>query len=135
MHTLSRIPSLFDMDLFEPRNGVTKRWLPAINVRETESEFVIEAEIPGIPPDAVDLSIVGNLLTLKGEKQRELRKDDEQGRSHVVERSYGSFVREIRLPNTVDPESARARATNGVLEISINKRDLPKKIEIAIVDT
>lgn len=133
MHSLSRIPSLFDLDLFEPVNGnITKRWMPAVNVRETESSFTVEAEIPGIPPELIDLSISGNMLTLKGEKQREVAKNDGEGRTHIVERSYGSFVRKIRLPTTADPEQVTATAANGVLTISIGKRDLPKRIDIQI---
>ena len=132
MHALSRIPSLFDMDLFETGNHVTKRWMPAVNVRETEAHYIVEAEVPGIPPEMVDLSITGNMLMLRGEKQREVTKDDDHGKTHVIERSYGSFMRKIRLPHNVDPESAKAEAANGVLTITVAKRDLPKKIDIQV---
>lgn len=132
MNSLSRLtPSLFDLPLFDlaPRADV---WLPTLDVRETDTAYEVQAEIPGIPPEAVDVTVENGLLTVSGEKSQEIRQDDGNGRVHHVERSYGKFVRKVKLPRNVDPEGVTAIAANGVLTITIPKGELPKKIKIDV---
>ena len=139
MTALSRIDKFFNDPFFaDPFAGMmrpgnmTTSWQPSIDVRETAEQLVVNVEVPGIPPDQIDASIAGNVLTVKGEKSREVRKTDEDGRDRLLERSYGSFSRRIRLPATVDPESVHAKAEHGVLTITMAKTNLPRKIDIQL---
>lgn len=125
---LSNVPRSFDESRFFS-DGLMPRSLesgwggfsPAMSVRETDTEFKITAELPGIDPGDVDVSVNGNMLTLKGEKKVEKEDKDSQGvRS---ERMYGAFQRVVSLPVKVNPEKVEAHYKNGVLWISLKKAD------------
>jgi HSP20 family protein len=110
--------------------GGARSWLPAVNVSETEEAIAVEAEVPGIDPEAVQISVSGNELTIRGEKSEEI---EEEGRTwHRVERSHGAFTRSISLPAPVDADRVEARARNGVLQILLPKREevLPRRITV-----
>jgi HSP20 family protein len=105
-------------------------WAPAVDVSETGDKVTIKAEVPGIDVKDIEISMVGDLLTIKGEKKAER---EEKGESyHLVERSYGSFSRSIRLPAAVDQERIEATYKDGVLTIACPKKEevKPKAIEI-----
>jgi HSP20 family protein len=106
-------------------------WLPSVDIFENKENLVIEAELPGMQREDVDVSIENNVLTLKGE--RKFEKKDEGDNYHRVERSYGSFTRSFTLPQTVTSEGATADFSNGVLRVTLNKREETKarKIEIS----
>jgi HSP20 family protein len=92
---------------------------PKLDVSETADAIEIHAEIPGVPDKDVELTLTGDVLTIKGEK-RDAR--DEKGRDfHVVERRYGAFARSVRLPFAADPDGAKASFENGVLTVSVPK--------------
>lgn len=103
---------------------------PALDVRETDDEIVVEIEAPGIEPGELDISVTGDTLTVKGERKSE--RDEEKGDYHVTERSHGSFVRTVKLSSLVDREKATAEHRNGVVTISLPKTEesKPKKIEV-----
>ena len=107
----------------------TTRWTPAVDVKETESDVVVRAEIPGIDPNDVEISVVGDVLTLSGEKSEE--KDEKSNYWHRVERRYGSFTRTIQLPCAVGDNTV-AKAAHGVLTVTLGKRpeDKSRRIEI-----
>jgi HSP20 family protein len=107
-------------------------WAPDIDVSETEGEFIIRGELPGIDPGELDISLAGHMLTLKGEKRREREKKGESYR--LVERTYGGFSRAIELPADIDPEGVEATYTHGVLEIRLPKSEAArtKKIEVSV---
>lgn len=94
--------------------------VPSIDVRETETEFVIEAELPGIDEKDVSVTLNNGVLTLKGDKksEREEKKDD----YHLTERSYGSFQRSFQLADAVDADKVKASFDKGVLKITLPKR-------------
>ena len=92
---------------------------PSIDVSETESEFKIDADLPGVDEKDVDVVISDNVLTIKGEKKAE--KEEKKKDFHLVERSYGSFSRSLTLPFAADPNKAKATFKNGVLSISLPK--------------
>jgi HSP20 family protein len=94
--------------------------MPSIDVRETDAEIVIEAELPGMDEKDVTVTLSGGILTLKGEKksEREEKKDD----YHLTERSYGSFQRSFRVPETVDQDQVSADFEKGVLKVAMKKR-------------
>ena len=105
-------------------------WIPKVDVFENKDNLVLEAELPGMSRDDFDLSFENNVLTLKGE--RKFEKKDEGDNYHRVERGYGSFARSFTLPPTVTVEGAKADFENGVLHVSLPKREETKarKIEI-----
>ena len=106
-------------------------WAPALDVHETDNDFVINVELPGIDPKDVELTIDNNVLTVRGEKRTE-RKEDDQRRFHIVERTYGQFIRSFRLPKDVDESKIEANFEHGVLTVAIPKTALPQPKRIAI---
>jgi HSP20 family protein len=106
--------------------------MPSMDVNETDKEFVITAELPGLERKDVEISLEDNVLTIRGEKKIETAPDDKNKNVHVNERSYGVFYRVLELPASVDPSSVQATMSKGVLKITIPKPALPetKKIEI-----
>lgn len=122
------IDRLFD-DTFM-RDG--SNWSPAVDIRENDSEISMDLELPGIKPEDVEITADNGVLTVRGEKKSE-KKEGEENRYHVVERSYGSFLRTFQLPQGIDEDQINAQFENGILSIHIPKAALPqpKKIQIA----
>jgi HSP20 family protein len=106
--------------------------MPSMDITETDNEYVITAELPGLERKDVDISLDDNVLTIRGEKKVESAPDDKNKNFHVSERSYGLFYRVLELPGRVDPASVRATMSKGVLKITIPKPARPetKKIEV-----
>lgn len=94
-------------------------WQPKLNLKETEKAFVVQAELPGLTEDQVELIVENDTLYLKGEKKVE--KKDEGENYHRVESSYGSFYRTIAFPSKIDAEKVAAELKNGVLTVTVNK--------------
>ncbi len=105
-------------------------WMPAVDISETSDKITVKAEIPGMEAKDIDISMVGDTLTIKGEKKAEREEKDEN--YHLVERTYGSFSRSMKLPAAVDPDKIEATYKNGVLTIVCPKKEevKPKTIEI-----
>lgn len=103
---------------------------PAIDIADGENEIVVKAEVPGCKAEDIDISVYGNTLTLSGEKKAEEEKK-EKGYYHL-ERSYGSFRRELRLPDDVDPDKVDASCRNGVLTITLPKSEKTKAVKVKI---
>lgn len=106
-------------------------WTPAVDIKETESDLRVEVELPGLAPEDVEITAENGVLTIRGEKRSE-RKEDEQSRYHVVERTYGSFMRTFQLPQGVDEEQIGADFDNGILSLRIPKAALPQPRRIQI---
>lgn len=109
-------------------------WSPQVDIFENKNEIVLEAELPGMKPEDVNISIENNILTIRGE--RKFEKKNEGDDFHRVERSYGSFTRSFTLPPTISSENANAQFENGVLRLSLAKREeaKPRRIEIKAND-
>lgn len=122
------IDRLFD-DTFA-RDGSS--WTPAVDIKETDNEIRLELELPGLRPEDVDITAENGLLTIRGEKRAE-RKEGEESRYQVVERTYGTFMRTFQLPQGVDEEQIRGDFESGVLCLHIPKAALPqpKRIQIS----
>jgi HSP20 family protein len=105
-------------------------WNPSVDIFGNKDQIVLEAELPGLSPDDVNISIENNVLTIHGERRFE--KKDEGDNFHRVERSYGSFTRSFTLPPTVSSENVAANFDNGVLRLELAKREeaKPRRIEI-----
>ncbi len=92
---------------------------PRVDVHETDRELVLEAELPGVARNEIDVTLVDDLLTIRGEKRgEETRRSQDY---HIAERSYGAFSRTIRLPFAANPEQIEASCTNGLLTVRIPK--------------
>ena len=108
------------------------RWIPAVDVSESDEEITVRAEVPGLDPGEVEVLVEGDVLTIKGEKKEEREQSDRN--YHRVERQYGSFVRNIQLPGAVVAEQVKATAANGVLTICLPKHEdtKPKRVQIGL---
>ena len=107
-----------------------REWLPSLDVSETKNDLVIKAELPGMDPKDIDISLSNGLLTITGEKKQEKEEKDEN--YHLIERSYGSFTRSVRLPREVQSDKITASFKNGVLRVTLPKSEEAKKKEIKI---
>jgi HSP20 family protein len=108
-------------------------WAPSVDIYENKDQIVIEAELPGMKQEDFDLSIENNVITLRGERRFE--KTDDTDNYHRVERSYGSFTRSFTLPQTVSSEGAKAEYNNGVLRVTLPKREETKARRIEVAGT
>jgi HSP20 family protein len=107
-------------------------WAPAVDIYETEHELVVKADLPDIQPEELDIRVENNILTLRGERRFEKQVNEDNYLR--VERSYGSFSRSFSLANTVNTEAIKADYKNGVLTLSIPKREeaKPKQIKVHV---
>lgn len=114
----------------EPFFGQGATFSPALDVAENDNAYIVTAELPGIDPKDIDISLEGNVLTLRGEKKEESEKKDKN--YHRVERRYGSFVRSLTLPAEVNADKIEADYRNGLLEVTLPKSETvkPKKITV-----
>jgi len=108
----------------------TSAWIPAVDIKEEVDGFLIEADIPGVDPKDIEISMEGGVLTIRGERKAE---QQEEGKGYKrVERIYGTFYRRFSLPDTADADKVSASGKNGVLQISIPKKAVaqPRKIVV-----
>src|SRR3989441_12807071 len=108
----------------------TSAWAPAVDIYETDHDLVMLAELPGIDPKVVEVRVEDNTLYLKGE--RKFENAPKEGSFHRTERSYGTFTRSFSLPRSADAEQVHADYKNGVLTLTLPKREeaKPKLIKI-----
>jgi HSP20 family protein len=113
--------------------AVASPWTPAVDVLENENALVFKADVPEIKTDDLEVNFENGTLTLKGKRAFE-KKENGQGGYHRIERSYGSFTRAFALPDTVDPEKLTADYKNGVLTVTIAKKEIakPKAIKVNV---
>jgi HSP20 family protein len=118
----------------EPQNESLSfgNFIPPVDIYEDAHRLVLRLEVPGIPQGDMQINLENQTLTIKGE--RKLANDEKEENFHRIERRYGSFVRSFTLPNTVEPESAQANYENGVLSLTLQKREAakPKQVKINI---
>jgi HSP20 family protein len=107
-------------------------WAPAVDIYETEHELVVKADLPETQPEQLDIRVENNILTIRGERKFEEKLNENNYLR--VERSYGSFSRSFSLSNTVNAEAIKADYKNGVLTLSIPKREeaKPKQIKVNV---
>jgi len=124
-----RFSDLLD-DFFNEAVTTSNTFVPGIDVSETDDQFLVNVELPGMKKDDIDVSIENNRLTISGERKF---KEEENGvKFHRVESRYGSFTRTIQLPDNVESDSITANYEDGILNISVDKSEdkVRKKIEI-----
>lgn len=127
----NEMPALFSVPSLET-NFDTEQWSPAVDITETEMQFVIHADLPGVKPDQIEVTAENGILTLKG--TRESRKEEEKDNYKRIERFSGSFMRRFTLPNTADLDKISAKTKDGVLDLTIPKveKAKPKKIKVQV---
>lgn len=115
-----------------PANGSSgsRRWIPAMDLAETEDHLVLRADLPGMDRDQVNIEIKDGVLTISGERNAETERTGEG--FHRVERSFGRFSRSLNLPDGVEPDKVAAGFENGVLEVKIPKPEEQKPTTVAI---
>jgi HSP20 family protein len=117
-------------DLFATPSWTSGRWTPSIDVSEDDGKMLIEAEMPGIAPEDVELTVDDGILTLKGKKS--LKKDGEKRGWLMTERASGSFMRSFALPSSTEIDGIQASYDKGVLLVEIPKKPpkVPKQIKV-----
>src|ERR1017187_1899965 len=118
---------------FSPESEVsTRTWAPPVDIFENGDNLVLKAELPGVNPDDVEIRVENNTLYLKGE--RKFEKEVEEQSYHRVERSYGTFTRTFSLPNSIDADKVAANYKDGVLTLTMPKKEeaKPKTIKINV---
>lgn len=129
--TFNKIRKYFwedDITPWETKNA----WLPKVDIWEDKDKFVVEAELPGVEKKDIDVNVTGQLLTIRAVLNKKQESKDKN--YYRAERSYGEFVRSVRLPNDIETKNIKASFKNGVLEIQLPKtkeaKDKTTKVEI-----
>ena len=130
-HELDRLLGFRHEEGFDDSsNVVTSRWMPAVDIKEEDTQFVITADVPGVDPKDIDVTMENGILTIKGE--RKLEADRTSNGFRRMERQYGTFYRRFALPDYADADKIEAKGRNGVLEVIVPKTDKvrPRRIEV-----
>ncbi len=118
----------FDSD--ENGNIATANWAPAVDIKEDDKAFTLLADIPGVDPDDIEVTMDKGVLTVKGERQSEKKTEEENYKR--VERQYGVFYRRFSLPDSADADSIEAHSEHGVLKITIPKQEVAQSRRISV---
>jgi HSP20 family protein len=135
--SLSHFDPLANFRLFEDaltrfasEPAANRPWSPAVDIYETENELVLKADLPEVSLKDIDVRVENQTLSIAGERKFE-HQDDKKG-FHRIERSYGSFVRSFAVPNTFDTDHISAQYQNGVLSISLPKKEAAKPRQVKV---
>ena len=122
-----RFPSWLEED----SNIATSDWMPSVDIQEKDDKFVIEADIPGVDPKDIEVSMDQGMLSIRGERKTESK--TEKNGYRRVECNHGIFHRRFSLPLSANPEKISAKGKNGVLQITVDKRETtkPKRIKVS----
>ena len=131
-----RLNRMFGRPVARPESGkeaiTVADWIPAVDISETDAEYLIKAELPEVKKEDVKVTVQHGVLTIHGERKHE--KDEKGKRYHRVERSYGSFTRSFTLPDEVDETKVRAEYKDGMLHLHLPKSEKvkPKAIDVKL---
>jgi HSP20 family protein len=114
----------------ESRSSVVD-WVPAVDIKEEDKQFVLHADLPGVEPQNIEITMEKGMLTIRGRREAGTR--EERNGYRRVERVSGEFFRRFTLPDTADSQAIKAKHVNGVLEVAIPKQAtvLPRRIDVA----
>ncbi|MDF2529945.1 MAG: hspA 7 [Gammaproteobacteria bacterium] len=133
-NTLNRLNSIFEMMLHGENSDTSlSEWKPAADIREEENRFVIEADLPGVDKNDIDISMSGNILTIQGKRNEEHK--ESKGNYSRTERIQGRFYRQFTLPETIESDKVQAHSKKGILEIVIPKKASVKPRKIAVIES
>lgn len=112
-------------------SAATADWAPAVDIAEYADRFVLHADVPGVDPASIEVTLEKGVLSLSGSREKDAEANSVERRR--IERAHGRFFRRFSLPDTVDSEAVSARGANGVLEVVIPKRPTaqPRRISVA----
>jgi HSP20 family protein len=112
--------------------GTEGRYSPAMDVRETEEAYIVEADVPGMKKEEVQIEVADDVLTIKGERKEV--KEDKEKNFHSIERRFGSFARSVALPAGFDASKVSAKFDNGVLTVTLPKPEerKPRRVEVKV---
>ena len=127
---MERFFDRFAEPTWEPFEAIAGDWAPKLDISETKDAMVVKAEMPGVDPKEIEIGLTGDVLTLKGEKEKQTEEKEE--RYHRVERTYGAFLRSVRLPMAVDGSKVTATFKNGVLVVTLPKTPAAKGTMIPV---
>lgn len=111
------------------------RWMPSVDIEETDKEFLLKVEVPGVKQDDLHIEVDHGVLTIRGERQEEKQTDEKK--LHRIERFHGSFERSFTLPENVREENIEAERKDGMLYLHLRKSDItrsPRKLSIKTVE-
>lgn len=117
-------------DSEENGNIATANWAPAVDIKEDDKAFMLFADLPGVNPDNIEVTMDKGVLTIKGERQSEKKTEEENYKR--VERQYGVFYRRFTLPDSADADGIEAKSENGVLTITIPKQEVAQSRRISV---
>lgn len=132
----NRLNRLFARSLVkaEPASDILplNDWIPTTDISETDTAYLIKAEIPGVNKEDVKVTLQDGMLTIKGERRQE--KEEKDKKFHRIERSYGSFLRSFRMPDDADESAVKAEFKDGMLNVTLAKSEKakPKAIEVSV---
>ena len=118
------------VDRNDDANVATASWAPSVDITENEEAFVLHADIPGVKPEDIEVSMDNGVLTIKGERQSEKKTEEENYKR--VERQYGVFYRRFTLPDSANAEALEAHSEHGVLKITIPKQEVAQSRRISV---
>ena len=126
--------NLLEESFVRPRQGGTAGQAAglAVDVRETPDAFVVTASVPGVSPEEVDITVLGDVLRIRGERRDDRQEEDQNGRWLIRERRFGAFERTIGLPTTVKADAATADFKDGVLTVTLPKAEEAKPRSIRV---
>lgn len=127
---LAKMLGEHDRDADDGSSIATSRWIPAVDIKEEGDRFVITADVPGVNPKDIDVTMADGTIVIKGE--RKLATEEEEKSYRRIERVYGTFYRRFSLPDSADADKISAKCDNGVLEVVIPKseKQQPRRIEV-----
>jgi HSP20 family protein len=126
--SLRAVESAFTRMLTEPQ--ANRPWAPSVDIYETQDELVLKADVPDVDPAQIEVKVENQTLTIAGERKFETEAT-EKG-YHRIERSYGHFVRSFAVPNAFDTENINAAYKNGVLTVTLHKKEAAKPRQVKI---
>ena len=126
--TFRAVENAFTRLLTEPQTN--RPWAPAVDIYETENELVLQADLPDVESKDIDVRVENQTLTIAGERKFEASSNDKG--YHRIERSYGNFVRSFAVPNAFDTDKINAGYKNGVLTVTLTKKETAKPRQIKI---
>ena len=118
------------IDTEENGNIATANWAPAVDIKEDDKAFMLLADIPGVDPDEIEVTMDKGVLTIKGERQSEKKTEEENYKR--VERQYGMFYRRFTLPDSANADGIEAHSEHGVLKITIPKQEVAQSRRISV---
>ena len=127
--SLRQFEDAFTRFFTEPQTN--RPWSPAVDIYETENELVLKADVPDVELKDIDVRVENQTLTIAGERKFEKR-ESEKGGYHRIERNYGTFVRSFAVPNSFDTDKINASYKNGVLAITLPKKEAAKPRQIKV---